>query len=495
MRIAVDRESAIPIHVQIARAIREQILKGAIPRGGRLPPTRRLAESLGVNRSTVVQAYQTLWSEGLVEGHVGRGTAVRPAGTGSRTPGACPPWETLFVLEREEEDREVREFVRLIDREDLISLAAGLPAPDLYPMRDLREVLDDVLAREGKSLLHWCPVEGYGPLRERLAENVPGATAGDVFLLSGSTQGISLLTRVLVAPGDFVAVQSPTYLGALQMFRSAGARIASVPVGEEGIDLDMLESVLSRTRPKILYVIPSFQNPTGVTMGLETRKGLLEIASRHAVPVLEDDPYSLLRYEGEDVPTLRELDTRGHVLYLSTFSKILVPGFRVGWLTAPSPVIERLRTAKHLTDLFTNSVGQAVVSEFIERGFLDKHLAAVRDAYRKRRDAMVRALRRHAPQLAFTVPEGGYFVWATLPPGISGRELLREALTKRVSFIHGEVFCPDGTGRDRIRINFASHPPEIAEEGARRLGSALRALRRGGRRGRPEQEVSARPIV
>jgi DNA-binding transcriptional MocR family regulator len=495
MKIHLDRRNPTPLHIQIAHAIREQILRGAIQREGKLPPSRRLAETLRVNRSTVVQAYQVLWSEGLVEGHVGRGTSVLPAAGAAGLPGAPPSWGSLFAPGGGETEEDVRDFVKLIDRDDLISLAAGLPAPDLYPMDDLRSVTDDVLKRDGRTLLHWCTVDGYAPLRRALAGRLPGVPPGEILVVAGSTQGIFLLTRAFVAPGDFVAVQSPTYLGALQTFRSAGARVVGIPAGEGGIDLEIAENVFARTRPKFLYVVPTFQNPTGATMSLESRAELLRIAYRHGVPIVEDDPYSLLRYEGTEVPALKELDTNGHVIYLSTFSKILFPGFRVGWLAAPRAVIDRLKTGKHQVDLFTGSVGQAVVAEFMARGMLEEHLRRVRKEYRARRDAMARSLRRHAPRVRFSVPEGGYFIWAELPDGIAARELLRHALKKKVSFIHGDVFSPDGRGRDRIRINFASHPPETIDEGVRRLAAALRSIRKGTRDERREEETPARPIV
>ncbi|RPJ47639.1 MAG: PLP-dependent aminotransferase family protein [Candidatus Latescibacterota bacterium] len=378
MKIEIDRRSATPLFLQIAQALREGILRGAIPREGKLPPSRRLAEQLGVNRSTVVQAYQALWSEGLVEGRVGRGTSVVLADAPARRPEAPPSWGMLFAARNEETEEETREFVKLIDRDDLISLAAGLPAPEFYPMDDLRTIVDEVLATGGRSLLHWCAAQGYPPLRRALADSLPGVSPAEILVLAGSTQGIYLLTRALVEPGDFVAVQSPTYLGALQTFRAAGARVVGIPIGENGIDLDMTESVFSRMRPKFLYVVPTFQNPTGTTMSLEARLRLLEIAYRHGVPILEDDPYSPLRYEGEDIPSIRALDAHGHVLYLSTFSKILFPGLRIGWLAAPKQVIERLSSEKHRVDLFTESIGQAAAAEFVRRGLHEADLRRVR---------------------------------------------------------------------------------------------------------------------
>jgi len=495
MDIRIDRSRATPLHLQIAHRIRELILTGAIPDGARLPATRKLAETLGVNRSTVVQAYETLWAEGLTQSHVGRGTAVRgPSAPGGVSPGP-PSWNMLFAPTVESVEHEVRDLSRLFEREDVVSFAAGFPAPDLYPVEQVTRIVCDVLAGENRTLLQWCSVEGYPPLRRTLAERAGGPSAGSVLVLSGSTQGLFLLARALISPGDFVVVEAPTYLGALQAFRAAGARLVGIPVAAGGMDLEMLETVLSRTQPKFIYTLPTFQNPTGASMSLEGRRGLLSLAYRYRIPVVEDDPYSLLRYDGEAVPTLRELDTQGYVIYLSTFSKILIPGLRVGWLAAPKPVIEQLSAAKHLTDLFTNSVAQAVVDRFCRDRLLEGHLERVRPEYRIRRDAMARALKRHCPSLAFSVPEGGFFVWCRLPAGIGARDLLREAVGEGVSFLTGEIFYPDGRGQDRIRLNFTSQSVEAIERGARSLGRALRRARRGRARRSERGEARTQPMV
>ncbi|MEW6746682.1 MAG: PLP-dependent aminotransferase family protein [Planctomycetota bacterium] len=494
MRLDLDRDSATPLHVQIAHKLRELILTGAIPPGGRLLPSRKLAETLQVNRSTVIQAYQALWAEGLIAGQVGRGTVVRSSG--ARTPVAAPSWEMRFATGEEAHDLETRELVRLLGRSDVISLAAGLPAPDLFPMEELEQVVREVLARDGRAFLHWCAAEGYAPLRKILAERFTGVSPAEVMVLSGSSQGLHLLSRALIQPGDFVVVESPTYLGALQVFRGAGARLVGIPVDEHGLDIAMLERVLARMQAKFVYTIPTYQNPTGATLSLERRRALLELAYRHGVPVIEDDPYSLLGYEGDSLPSLKELDTQGYVLYLSTFTKTLFPGLRVGWLVAPKRVIERLTPSKYLSDLFTSSLAQAAVHEFCRRGLLEQHLNRVREEYRKRRDVMERALRQYCPKIQFTTPRGGYFIWGRLPHGIVARELLREALEKKVSFINGEIFSADGRGQEHIRLTFASSPPAQIEEGIQRLAAALRPFTRQ-RLTRAVQDVTepVRPIV
>jgi DNA-binding transcriptional MocR family regulator len=495
MEIALDRESPTPLYLQIAHGLREQILAGILPAGGKLPPSRRLAERLGVNRSTVVQAYGLLWSEGLLDGHVGSGTVVRAHASAEPLPISPPPWNMLFTTQAEAVEDELRDLLRVFAQEDLISLAAGLPPADLYPMDELRALSDEILARDGRAHMQWCAVEGYAPLRRLLAERLPGLTAAEILITAGSTQGLYLLARSMLSPGDAVVVESPTYLGALKVFQATGARVIGVPVDEGGINIDMLAGVLERVQPKLLYVLPTFQNPTGAIMPLDRRKALLELAYRHRLPIVEDDPYSLLAYEGTVPPPLKALDVHGHVIYLSTFTKILAPGLRIGWIAAPKPVIERLTPAKYLLDLFTNSVAQAVVCELTRRGILDAHLVRMRAEYRRRRDALCAGLRAHCSRLEFSEPAGGYFVWCRLPAGVSAKELLREALREGVSFLSGDIFYPDGRGQDRIRLSFPGQSPEAIEEGMRRLGRALRHLQR--RRGQSAQEHEAviRPIV
>lgn len=495
MEIPLDRESRTPIYLQIVDRLRELILKSALPEGGRLPPSRKLAETLGVNRTTVIQAYNILWSEGLVESRVGSGTVVRPSTDTEASPASPPPWRMLFAPQVESVEQEVREILKVFSHEDVISLAAGLPPSDLYPIAEIAQLTSDVYANEGESLLHWSSVEGYLPLRRLLAEQIAGLSPGEVLILSGSTQGLYLLARNLVEPGDSVVVESPTYLGALQAFEAAGARFIGVPIDRDGMNMGMLESVLSRTQPKFIYTVPAFQNPTGANMTLEKRRAILDLAYRYRIPIVEDDPYGPLRYEGDALPSLKALDTRDHVIYLSSFTKTLCAGLRVGWMAAPRSVIERLVPARYLIDFFTNPVTQAVVYHFCHRGLLERHTFQMREEYRKRRDAMIAALRRHCPMLTFTEPEGGYFVWCRLPRGVNAKELLREALKERVAFIPGAIFYPDNRGQDRIRLTFTSHPPAVIQEAVRGLGVALRRVEKARMKEPLEEEAGLRPIV
>jgi 2-aminoadipate transaminase len=495
MDLELDRTSKVPLHRQIAKQLSERIISGGLPHGAQLPPTRGLAQSLGVARSTVVQAYNRLWSDGFIKGHVGQGTVVQGPDGGRRGLSESLAWTSLLVPSRDNVSGETKELMRLLADDNLISLAGGLPGTDFYPLAEIRSISDAVFDSEGGDLLRWCPIDGYPLLKALLAQEMPDVSPHEVLILSGSQQGLSLLARALIEPGDSVVVEEPSFLGALQVFREAGARLIGIPVDADGIEMRMLEDVLARRRPKFIYTLPTFQNPAGVTMPLERRERLLELAYRHGVAVIEDDPYSLLRYEGDSLASLKALDTRGHVIYLSTFSKVLFPGFRIGWMMAPQPVIERVVALKQMADLFTNSVSQAVLHRFCEQGLLAEHLERVRDAYRKRRDVMARALERHCPDVRFTVPQGGYYLWCRLPEGVTARGLLREALKLGVAFLNGDVFFPDRRGEDWMRLNFTSQTPKAIREGVKRLGVAIETVRREEGTGTPDAETCTRPIV
>ena len=501
MLVQLDRSSPVPLYLQISNQIRELILTGALLEGSRLPPQRELASALDVNRTTVVNAYQELAADGLVDATIGRGTTVRatvrPA---SPVPPSPLPWAEVFSLRtRATGDPLIRDMMALCAQEDVISFAAGVPAPDLYPLDEFRAVVDEVLARDGRTLLQHCPTEGYFPLREwlaeRMAERGARVSARNVLVLTGSQQGLDLVARLLLDPGDVVIAESPSYLGVLQVFQAAGVRLLTVPLDEQGMRVDLLEQILARSRPKLIYTLPTFQNPTGVTLNLERRYQLLALAQRYQVPILEDDPYGELRYEGTLVPTLKALDRYGHVLYLSTFSKILFPGLRLGWLVAPEQVIERLALIKQLTDLHTNTLGQWSLAEFCRRGLLEEHLARLREVYPRRRDVICAALERYCPPgMTWNRPAGGFYLWCHLPAGLHARELLTEAARRQVAFIVGDACHVDGGGQEWIRLNFTYHTEGLIVEGVRRLGQAMEELLQR-QQAQPAEVLSLRPIV
>jgi DNA-binding transcriptional MocR family regulator len=503
---SLNRESGEPLYLQIRDQIRDLILAGDLPPGTRLPPERELAARLGVNRTTVSNAYDELAADGLVEGHVGRGTIVSALPRGGKTSWdksvSTPfPWsEYLAAVGQQVRDPLIRELVALCAREDVISLAAGVPAPDLYPVERFAQATDRVLRRDGRALLQHCPTEGHLAFRETLAALAAnrGITASpdNVLVIAGSQQGLDLVTRLLIEPGDAVVVEVPSYVGALTVFRAAGARLLGVPMDEEGMRLDMLEWLLARHRPRLIYTLPTFQNPSGKVMSRDRREALLALAQRYQVPVLEDDPYGELYYDDPPPPPIKSLDRHGHVIYLSTFSKILFPGIRLGWLVAPRPVVDRLASVKQCTDLHSNTLAQWALDEFIHQGWLDEHLDLLRDEYPRRRDAMLSALRQVLPRkVRWNEPAGGFYLWCHLEDGLRAQDLLVESAKRRVAFVLGEAFHVDGGGQDAFRLNFTYQTEVGIREGMWRLGQALKALLRRREEHRLPRRGAVRPIV
>lgn len=501
MEILIDRSSPTPIYLQICQQIRGMIASGALPAGFRLPPERRLAAALGVTRGTVLAAYRELRADALVDAHVGRGTVVL-----AQRFQAAPlsrvglPWNQLFRAGASRaQDPLVRDLLELSERQDVVSLAIGLPAPELLPSTTLRVLLDEVMGEAGAAALLHCPTEGHTPLRETLAEFMAArgirCDPAQVLVTSGSQQGLDLAARVFVDPGDPVVVEEPSYFGGLQAFRAAQARLVPVPADEEGMRTDVLESVLQRQRPKLIYVLPTFQNPSGHVMSLARRRHLLELASSFQVPVLEDDPYSELRYEGDALPSLRALDESGVVIYLSTFSKTLFPGMRVGWLAAPRAVVRQFALVKQSVDLHSSTPGQFLVERFIRRGHWAPFVRACRSRYAERRDAMLDALAHEAPPgTTWRRPEGGFYVWCRLPAGVAMTRLLGAAAERGVSFLPGRACFVDEPGAEFVRLNFSYAPEDRLRDGVRRLAAAIRAAT-GQPKPAADAAIETRPIV
>lgn len=488
MTIRLDREGELPLYLQIADHLRRQILRGDLPAGTRLPPERKLAEELAVNRTTVVNAYRELAADGLVEGHVGRGTLVQPIAREANERGPVPlHWQNLMVpAAPSPQENILAEMSALTNTEGVIALVSAMAAPDLFPHERFREAVATAAAQRPDAMVIYAPVEGYGPLRELLAERLRagGATVDPSHLLvtTGAQQAIDLLARALIEPGDTVFVEAPTYMGALRSFGAAGARLVGIPMAEGGMRLDMLEDQLLRRRPKCIYTIPTYQNPTGALLDGEGRRRLLALAYRFGVPVVEDSTYSDLYYEAPPPPSLLASDSHGHVIQIGTISKVLAGALRVGWLVAPQPVIGRLTRIKQHDDVHTSVLPQAALAAMMASGDLDRHLTAIRGAYPQRRDALVAALRDHAPEtLRWRVPQGGMSLWCRLP-GLRARDLLAEAERAGVVFVAGEVFFPGGTGgEESFRLAFSGHRPATMAEAGRRIGLAAQALLRRSR--------------
>jgi len=404
---------------------------------------------------------------------------------------------------------EIRELLELVTQPDVISLAGGMPAPDTFPTEELAELVPSMLRRHGGAALQYGPTEGDAQLREevrRLTEEdgVTGLTTDRVAITTASQQGLDLCGRVFLTPGDAVVCGLPSYLGALGAFSACGARLAGVPVDDHGIRTDQLEQRLvdlrkSGVRPKLLYVVPDFQNPTGVTLSARRRNELLIIAAEFDLLVIEDSPYRKLRYIGESPPSLAALDSDGRVISLFTFSKILFPGLRLGWVVAAPEIISRLVTAKQPVDLCTSPLCQVVAREFLVAGKLPAVIDRTRTLYAAKRIAMLEALDRHfggESGVRWTRPEGGMFVWVTLPEYVDARALLAKSLERKVAFVVGSAFHCDGSGTSTLRLNFSF--PSIAQldEGVRRLAEAFEDVRSEiGPRQREPATTEQRPLV
>ncbi len=387
----------------------------------------------------------------------------------------------------------IRELLKITQKPEMISFAGGLPAPDVFPIERFEMACSKVLEQQGRTALQYSATEGYEPLREMIARHTERygikAKPENVLITSGSQQALDLIGKLLINPGDRVLVEAPTYLGALQAFDVYGAEYVSVPSDENGLRTDLLEKPL-RSGPKFMYVLPNFQNPGGTTLSEGRRHELVLLADRYGVPLVEDDPYGQLRYEGEHLPPLVVLDrenlkrdngySMGNVLYLSTFSKTLAPGLRLGWIVAPVDVVTKLAQLKQGADLHTSTFTQMVTYEVARDGFIDEHVKHIRQVYRERRDVMLQALKDHfPPEVSWTHPQGGLFLWITLPEGMDCQKLFQAALKENVAFVPGDCFYARNghteEGSRHLRLNFSYGQPQQIREGIRRLALAVKS--------------------
>jgi len=427
----------------------------------------------------------TTAGEEILGGLIADGTVSRPSASAPET-----MWNQRFAQRTQRITASmIRELLKLTEQPDIISFAGGLPAPDVFPVEEVRAATERVLRDHGTTALQYTTTEGYRPLRELLVRHMSryGVEVGpeNVLVTSGSQQALDLIGKLLINPGDRVLTEAPTYLGALQAFNAYQADYLPVPIDDDGMDVDALEEQL-RGGPKFVYALPNFQNPAGVTLSMERRRRLVELAAHYGTPIVEDDPYGQLRYEGDHLPSLVKLDAEtrgcangeraftGNVLYLSTLSKTLAPGLRVGWVVAPEVVVSKLVQVKQGADLHTSTFCQHVAYEVAKGGFLDKHVRRIRTVYGERRDAMLRALDRHAPLgVRWTRPGGGLFLWATLPEGFDTLKLLDQAVAEKVAFVPGAAFYPCGGGERTMRLNFSYAAPDVIEEGIKRLSRVI----------------------
>ncbi len=376
---------------------------------------------------------------------------------------------------------EIREILKVTQRPEVISFAGGLPAPELFPVKRLAAATQQVFEEEGTRALQYSTTEGHPPLRRKIAERMNATwgaqvTPEQVLVTSGSQQGLDLTGKLFLDEGDVVLCESPTYLGALSAWNVMRPRWVEVATDDDGMDPVALEAKL-RAHPnaKAIYVIPTFQNPSGRTWSLERRRRFMEVVDRHDVWVVEDNPYGELRLEGESVPSLKSLDTKGRVVALGTFSKVFCPGLRIAWVAAEVSVIEKLVILKQGADLQTATLSQLQVNRYLEENDLDADIAKIIPVYRERRDAMLSALEQERPSgVRWTRPQGGLFLWMTLPENLNARTLLDECVRQNVAFVPGGAFFPNGDHENTLRLNYSNMPVPRIQEGIRRLGAAIR---------------------
>jgi len=443
----LDPSSATPLYRQLHVRIRSAILGGEMTRGERIPPTRELAQSIGLNRATITAAFDILVSEGLIRREVGRGSFVTGAPEAPET----------------------------------IRFSASRPSEMQFPLDEFRVTCREVIdSEEAAQILQLGPASGYGPLRRYLMDEArKRGTAGadnDVLVTSGCQQALDLIQRVLASRGETVLIEDPVYPGLHNVFSRGGARVVGMPVGREGVDIDGLGVLLEREKPRLMVLTPSFQNPTGTTLSIESRRTILALAHRAGVIVIENDLYGELRYRGADVPAMKSLDESGETILLGSFSKIAFPGLRVGWAIGPKHLIARLTEAKEACDLHSDQLSQAVLLRFAESGRLAAHRKHMLETGAVRLEAALKSCERELPHGSlFTRPEGGMNVWVELPKPLDASDLAERAERENVSFLPGRYFAVTRPQTHGLRLSFAGLTPANIEHGMAVLGLIFRA--------------------
>ena len=378
---------------------------------------------------------------------------------------------------------DIREILKITQRAEVISFAGGLPAPELFPVEEMKQISRLLMEESGRVALQYSTTEGYEPLRQKIAARIgrkfqTQASAEEVMITSGSQQALDFTGKLFLDAGDVVLCESPTYLAAISAFRAYQPEFIDVPTDDDGMIIEELERILATTdNVKLVYVIPDFQNPTGRTWSRERRRRFIETVSRYGVAVLEDNPYGELRFEGEILPSIKSMDREGLVIGTGTFSKTFCPGMRIGWLVAAPPVIEKYVLIKQGADLCTSLRNQMEIDLFMELFDFEGNLVRLTELYRQRRNAMVAALEAMMPEgVSFTRPQGGLFLWVTLPERIKAIELLKRCLEQNVAFVPGDSFFPNGGVENTLRLNYSNMPEDRIREGVARLAAAIRSM-------------------
>lgn len=506
--IQLDPNAELPLYRQLHRQIRDRILDGSLGAGERLPATRELALQLDLNRATVSSAYALLEEDGLIHGHVGRGSFVaqvhRPGsgfvpqnggparGMGAGLSEAAP---VVGFVSQNAPFAAVAHGAAPASAE--ISFATSRPHAGLFPLDSFRLSCQEVLATEvAHTVLQLGSPLGYPPLRQYLLEDAEerqiGRANDDILITNGCQQAMDLIARALLTPNDTVLVEEPIYPGLKSVFAQARVRLVGMPVGPQGINLEDFSRLVESERPRMAVLTPSFQNPTGATLSLGAREAVLETARRAGVLLVENDLYSALRYRGADVPPIKAIDGADDVVLLGSFSKVAFPGLRVGWVIAPRPLIRRLAEVKQATDLHTDQLSQAVLLRFAESGRLAEHLRHVRSAGFEQLEAAIAACERYLPEgSAFTRPDGGLNLWVHLPSPLDAGALLSAAQARGVSYLPARYFAVNRLEERAFRLSFGGLTPQEIERGLRLLGEVFaEELARGTRPGAVQLEMA-----
>ncbi len=480
LNIKLQRESEEPLYRQLIARIREQIDSGDLPPGRRLPASRNLARRLGISRISVVNAYSELRAAGYLSARAGRGTFVACERIAAPELSAESPQRSP----RRERRRAaaIRDMMRLARKPGVIDFSSGSPPSEFFPVSYLQDALNQVIDRDGAAALSYEAAEGYLPLRSAVRDYVRAigiqCRLDDVLITGGAQQAIDLVLQSLLSPGDTLVTADPTYLGVMDIAQARRVHIHGIPIDDDGIRIDALENIIGDLRPRLIYVMPSYQNPTGHLMPMHRRRQLARLAARHGIPVLEDEVYREFRFEGDELPPLKALDDSGVVIHTNAFTKVLLPGIRIGYLIAGDAYNERLSRVKQAADISTSGLHQRAIHLLLERGVLAQQLERNRIELRRRRVAALAAAQRYFPAGSkWFSPQGGLYLWVELPEGgPSAAETFIAALQRDAAFAIGGLFYSGDGGGHAMRLNFGIHRPAAIEEGFGRIGAAWRAL-------------------
>jgi len=500
LTIDLKRDADQPLYRQIHAAIARSIRNGEFKQGAKLPSVRVLSKELGVSLITIVQAYDALTADGLVHASVGRGTFVGSSSAVHSTDQVEPDslvsgdgeWQTsLPVYLKAPRISAMQALLKPARRPEVISLASGTPDPTLFPVRAIGRLWHRAMAVEDPRYMQYGSPGGDANLRTWIAAHCSSAgipaRPEDILITSGVQQAIDLVARTFLGPGDYVLVESPTFLTALDIFDGRGAKLIGVPVDARGMRVDIAATLVERFRPRMIYTIPTAQNPTGTTMKEDRRRRLADLAKQHNILVLEDDSCSEFTYDGDAPPSVKAFDTGGHVIFVKGFSKTVVPGLRIGGLVAHGIVMSRLAESKSVADRFTPTLIQRTLWRYLSSKLYLRDLETARSVYRKRRDAMVRALETFMPpDITWSHPDAGFNLWINLPKPVSASEAFEEGLKEGVACGAGDLFLPHVPPPNGLRLSFADKPEHVILEGVKRLAAAIGRLQ-DQERGRPQE--------